>query len=112
MSQFAALNKLLERWRSDGYDWSQVEVWGVGYPGSEGLVGYYAGTSTEACFVDSDVPADSAWTAFGALQDDLIIIDQQGYVQHHVNLHSMSLLVQANRDVVDGWVRALLSHVP
>ena len=84
----------------------------MGYTGSEALVTFYAGTSTEACFADSDVPAESAWAAFGVAQDDLVIIDQQGYVQHHVNLHSMNLLLQANRTTVDGWVRALLSHLP
>ncbi len=84
----------------------------MGYAGSEALVSYFAGTSTESCFADSDVPAESAWTAFGASQDDLVIIDQQGYVRHHVNLHSMNLLLLANRATVDGWVRALLSHLP
>lgn len=73
---------------------------------------FYANGSTESCFADSAEPTESAWTAFSAAQDDLVIIDQQGYIQHHVNLHSMSLLVQANRITVDGWVRALLSHVP
>ena len=89
-----------------------MEVWGVGYPGSEPLVTFYAGTSTESCFADSAEPTESAWAAFGAAQDDLVIIDKQGYVQHHVNLHAMSLLTQANRVTVDGWVRALLTHVP
>ena len=98
--------QLVQGWRNDGYTRDQVEVWTVGYPGSEAWVDSFAGSATESLFVDS--ASMTAYSAFNATKDDLIIIDRQGSVAHDVSLASMPLTSPTNRDQIDAWVRALL----
>ena len=98
---------MLAEWRADGFGWERLEVWSVGHPNSGSQVESYAGDATSACFADSVVEEQSAYTLLGALPDDLIVIDSVGIIRHHVNTHDLSLDNQDNRATLDDWVRGL-----
>jgi len=102
------LDELLAEWRADGYDEEALEVWSIGHAGNEPVVGYYAGDTTSTCFADASPLEESVYTLYGALQDDLLLIDTFGVIQHHVSTHTMPLTDETHRATVDAWVRALL----
>ena len=99
---------MLSRLREEGYGPERLELWSIGHPGNEPLVEWYCGDSEAAAFVDTDDPELSAYALYGAFQDDLVILDGDGVVRHHVSLLSFVLDEEPNRTTLDGWVQALL----
>ena len=65
-------------------------------------------TAQVTIFVDIDDPELSAYGLYDAFQDDLVILDADGVVRHHVSLLSFVLDEEPNRTTLDGWVRTLL----
>ena len=102
------MTSLLGEWRNDGFDRDDVEIWAVGYTGTESYVPMFAQASEGACFADTADPLASAWTVFGAAQDDLFIIDRHGFVRYKLTTHSLRINVPAHRALLDAWVRGLL----
>ena len=102
------LDELLAEWRADGYDEDALEVWSIGHAGNEPVVDYYAGDTTSTCFADASPLEESVYTLYGAVQDDLFIIDRFSVIRHHASTHEMDLTDETHRATVDTWVRALL----
>ncbi|MFH2009848.1 MAG: hypothetical protein ABI333_24855 [bacterium] len=102
------LDELLTEWRADGYDENALEVWSIGHAGNEPVIDYYAGDTTSSCFADASPLEESVYTLYGALQDDLLLLDSFGVIRHHVSTYSMPLTDEAHRATVDTWVRELL----
>lgn len=104
VSQFAILEQMLQQWRADGYDPEDVEVWTVARSGDEGSIDSFASGSTSSCFLDGA----SVFSAYDAAKDDVFIIDREGRIRHRFDSGEDSLSNSAQREKVDGWVRALL----
>lgn len=91
-------------WRTDGYGRDVLEVWVMGYPTSVDYVNSFANGSEASCFLDTA----GVFTAYGALVDDLFVIDAAGLVQFAMNLIEKPLSTDVNRTELDGQVRSLL----
>ena len=95
---------MLQAWRADGYGFDVLELWSVGYPTTEDVVDGYANGADAACFMDTI----DLFTAYGAVSDDLFVIDTAGMVQLEMSVLTQPLTLAENRAYLDARVRALL----
>lgn len=89
---------MLGEWMAEGYDYDDIELWAVGYPGQEEYVSaLVAGGLTDAVFVDSTEPTESARTAFSATSYDTFVIDSVGRLSGFINVGRLPLSTASNR---------------
>lgn len=95
---------MLQAWRADGFGFDVLELWTVGYPTTEDNVDVFANGADAACFMDTL----GLFGTYGAISEDLFLIDAAGMVRHRTNTHLSSLVLPENRADLDARVRALL----
>ena len=54
-----------------------------------------------------DVAGENAWTKWGVVVDDLVLLGTDNRVAELYNLHDLDLTVEANRDVLKARLREL-----
>jgi hypothetical protein len=95
----------LTGWRDDGHGADEVELWVVGYPGSDDSIPAFANGSEAPCLPDEGY---AVYFSFDAGKDDLYVVDQSGNLVFYSDLGVKPLYSAANRDEVDTVVRGLL----
>jgi len=102
------LAELLTDWRTDGLGLDVLQVWLVGFPGTQHLAAGFCSGTDASCFVDGHVSGDSAIAVFNSKKDDLFVLDDANATHHYVSLAVAPLTVAANRTALDTTVRGLL----
>ncbi len=85
-----------------------LELWSVGYSGTESYLEDYVQTSTASCFVDDYNPEKSAFFAFDAQKDDLFLVNPSGNIEHKTDLSNYPLDEGNNRSELESKIRSLL----
>lgn len=104
------LDQIVEAYKRAGYERSDIELWGVGFPGTEMYATWFADGSTASCFADSNVIDQSAYYAFEAQVDEVFIIDRDKRIRHRFSVVQMPLGTEDNSARVDEWTRELLQE--
>jgi len=101
---------MLAEWRADGFGHDELELWVMGYAGSEEHVEELEAGSDASIFADSTLDAENAMLLYDAHVNDLFLVDRQGRLAGQTNASVDPLGVEENRSALDEWVRLLLAE--
>jgi hypothetical protein len=101
---------MLTVWRLVGWGRDDLEMWTVGYPGQEAAVSEFGAVTDVAVLVDNEDAESAAYMLWAAHQNDVFVIDREGFVAGVLNISLHPLSEPENRTALDALVLGALAE--